>query len=301
MRGCLESALSLRGNVSTEIIAIDDASTDGTGKTLRQFSDPRLRVIIHERNQGAIATANEGYSLARGKYVARLDSDDCYRPSFLEKAVPVLEREPRMGMVYGDIATIDTQGHVTAKGNMVRRNGRPVHGNEFFALLEENFVPAPTTLMRREALQPLLPVPAELKFLDWYLTTGIAESWDSFYVAEVLADYRIHTTNMHRTMIRDRTGEATSFRILDALFRSPVRHEEKRCWRNRIYACNYLVYADKYFGYGMNADARRCYLSAIRYRPSYLLRGDIFRRLAATLTSRRMYESAKRLLHLEGN
>ena len=59
------------------------------------------------------------------------------------------------------------------------------------------------------ALLPLLPVPSDLSFLDWYITTGIAQSWQTHFVDEALADYRVHPTNMHGTMIRDRTGERT--------------------------------------------------------------------------------------------
>lgn len=293
---CLRSILALRGGFPLEIIVIDDASQDRTEQVIRSVADTRIRYLRHAKTAGAIATANEGYGLLRGDYIARIDSDDRYCPEFLEQTVPVLERERRVGLVYGDIATIDPQGLVTAAGGLVERSGRPLQGNELLPLLERNFIPAPATLMRREAMRGLLPIPADLSFLDWYLTVGITESWDSVFVDQVLADYRIHSNNMHRTMTRDKSGEITIFKVLDRIFANPQRATEKRRWRRHVYAVNWLSCGDKYFGCSMASDARRCYLRAIQHQPKYLLRGDIMRRLAASFFPRHWYERCKALL-----
>jgi glycosyltransferase involved in cell wall biosynthesis len=289
---CLASVLAQRSSHAFEVLVIDDASRDGTTDVVAGFQDPRVRVIRHERNIGAIATANEGYGLARGEFVARLDSDDRVRPDFIERTVSTLIANPGFGLVYGDIVTIDEAGEPTSAGGMVRRSG-PNAGNEFFALLLENYIPAPATMVRRAALEPLLPVPPHFRFLDWYLTTGITEGWDSCFVPEVLADSRIHGANMHRAMILDRKGEATSQEILDRLFASPLRQDEKRRWRKRVYARHYLTYAEKYFGCGMNTDARRCYRRAIQLEPAVLFENGIARRFGATVVGRPLYESAK--------
>ncbi len=293
---CLRSILTQAGGYEFDITVIDDASTDGTAELIASISDPRIRVIHHARNAGAIPTANEGYAAMRGNYVIRIDSDDRLRPHFLERTVPVLETNPRVGFVYGDIATMNLKGDVTHEGNMVRRNHRAPLGDEFVPLLLNNFVPAPTTLIRREALLPLLPVPSDLSFLDWYVTTGIAESWLTYFVDEVLADYRVHPMSMHSSMIRDHTGERTILKILDALFTNGVRAQEKQQWRERVYARNFLVCADQYFGSEMTGDARRCYAAAILREPSLALRAGILRRFLATWLPRSWYDSGKRLV-----
>jgi hypothetical protein len=204
-----------------------------------------------------------------------------------------LQSAPRAGFAYADIAMIDAGGAITAAHGAIDRQGRPALGDELLPLLLDNFVPAPTSLVRREALMPLLPVPSTYRFLDWYLTAGIAERWQTIYVNTIGADYRVHGENMHRAMIRDRRGEQTSLAILDRVFASPVRAEEKRAWRARVYARHYLVYADKYFGLGMVADARRCYLQAVAKQPSLLLKAGVSRHLAGSVMGRRMYDAAK--------
>lgn len=295
---CLASILEQRGGHDFDVLVIDDASTDRTAREIERFSDSRVEFRQHTHNKGAIATANEGYLSVTGDFVARVDSDDRLRPDFLDQTVPRLLEAPSRGLVYGDIATVDPGGRITRPGGLIHREGRPANGDEFLPLLLENFIPAPATMVRREALLPLLPIPSRFRFLDWYLTTGIAQRWECCYVDAVLADYRVHSGNMHRAMVLDRTGETTSLQILDRLFAEDVRREEKARWRQRVYARHYLTYADKYFGFDMNADARRCYWQAIAHQPALLLDAGVARRLAATIVGRTVYESAK--AHLAG-
>jgi len=294
VRECLRSVLSQHGGYHFEVIVIDDASTDNTRELIAGFSDSRIHFIPHARNQGPIETANEGYAAMRGRYIIRVDSDDRLRPQFLSRAVPVLESNPRVGFVYGDIATMNERGQITCEGDFVKRGGRPPMGDEFFPLLLDNFVPAPTTLIRREALQQLLPVPSSFSFLDWYITTGIAENWLTYFVDEVLADYRVHPSNAHSSMILDRTGEKTIFQVLETLSQNGRRSADKDRWRRRVYAAQYLKLGDNYFGCGMNADARRCYWRAAANVPTKLFQRGIGRRFLATCLPRSWYDSAKR-------
>ena len=84
--------------------------------------------------------------------------------------------------------------------------------------------------------------------------------------------------------------------ILEGIFREPDRQSEKRKAKRRIYGANYLALADKYFGYQMNEDARRCYLQALRYQPDYLLRSEVLRHLLGTTMGRKTYEITKSAL-----
>src|SRR5882672_1865903 len=72
----IESVLRQDG-VSFEFIVIDDGSTDQSGSILNKYAanDPRLRVV-HQKNQGLTASLIVGCSMARGRYIARQDSDD---------------------------------------------------------------------------------------------------------------------------------------------------------------------------------------------------------------------------------
>ena len=88
----IESALAQ--SVAKELIIINDCAKDGTESVIQQYvGNPEIRYVRNEKNLGVAKTRNRGVHLARGKYVAFLDSDDWWEPDKLEKQLEVLERE----------------------------------------------------------------------------------------------------------------------------------------------------------------------------------------------------------------
>lgn len=59
-----------------EFIIIDDCSTDGSKDIIKSYNDERIILIENESNKGIIFGLNFAISIARGKYIARMDSDD---------------------------------------------------------------------------------------------------------------------------------------------------------------------------------------------------------------------------------
>lgn len=297
---CLKSILGQEGEHHFEIVLVDDASTDGTAAILEAFRDPRLRVFRRNRNLGHAATVTEALTHSRGKYVARIDGDDKYRPDYLNTAVPILERYSEVGLVYGDAALVDAGSCITAERSDRVHRGADHKGNELVALLAQNFICAPTVIARRSAWLACLPIPVGLVFHDWYFTVMMARQHEFYYVNRVIADYRVHGGNYHTRIIRDKTEEPSVFALLDRVFgecESPDSLEQaKRRARHRILACHYRTLADKYFGMQMNEDARRCYWAAMRHTPLLALNPGIQRRLAATLVGRERYEGGKALI-----
>jgi GT2 family glycosyltransferase len=94
-----------------ELIAIDDASQDDTWAVLQSFQDKRLQRCRHAANQGAPATLNEAMALARGEYIAILNSDDIYDPRRIERLLVEIARSgDREAFVFSDVAFIDAAG-----------------------------------------------------------------------------------------------------------------------------------------------------------------------------------------------
>lgn len=72
-----------------ELIIVDDASTDGTRDYLATLDDPRIRIVLMERNGGPSVARNAGIAAAAAPALAFLDSDDVYRPTRLSRTLAV--------------------------------------------------------------------------------------------------------------------------------------------------------------------------------------------------------------------
>jgi glycosyltransferase involved in cell wall biosynthesis len=80
-----------------EIVAVDDGSTDGTGRLLDHWraSDSRLRVL-YTPPRGLVSALNTAADAARGTILARMDADDIARPERIERQVEMLVHRPEL-------------------------------------------------------------------------------------------------------------------------------------------------------------------------------------------------------------
>ena len=282
-----------------ELLLIDDASTDATASVMRSFDDRRIRLLFNERNLGHVGTITRGLQESRGRFVARIDPDDRYRPRFLSATLGKFS-DPDVGMVYGDVALIDPVGSVTHERTDRVHHGADFKGNELIALMRSNFICAPSVIARREAWIEALPVPPHLAFNDWYFTLKMARRWQFYYVDEVLADYRVHEMNHHTKVARNGSEERSVLWLLDQLYEQaepdPLLEAAKRSARRSIYSAHYLDFGNKYFGFGMYGEARRCYLAALGLQPIESCSRPVLRRLLATFLGRRLYAAVKRVM-----
>lgn len=102
-----------------EIIVVNDASTDNTDEVMAQLSDPRLKYIVHEKNQRLSAARNTGINASRGEILFLLDADDLFHPEKLEAHVKFLGEHPEIGVSY------NARFEMNHSANTVREMWRP--------------------------------------------------------------------------------------------------------------------------------------------------------------------------------
>jgi glycosyltransferase involved in cell wall biosynthesis len=101
VRDAIRSALGQREG-EVEVIVVDDASTDATAELLAREFEDRVRVLRLEHRRGPGGARNAGARLARGEFVAFLDSDDVWLPGKLDAELEVLARFPFAEVVVSD-------------------------------------------------------------------------------------------------------------------------------------------------------------------------------------------------------
>lgn len=81
-------------HISTEIIIVDDGSTDDTYKVLNSIKSRYNAIrVVHQKNMKQAAARNNGLKLATGKYIMFLDDDDDYRPDFISKLMLTMRQD----------------------------------------------------------------------------------------------------------------------------------------------------------------------------------------------------------------
>lgn len=84
-----------------EFIIINDGSKDDTAKVVEKYAkkDKRIKFVNNKENKGLIAVLNEGLDICRGKYIARMDSDDIAYPERFAKQIKYMEAHPECGVL----------------------------------------------------------------------------------------------------------------------------------------------------------------------------------------------------------
>lgn len=90
-----------------EIIIVDDGSTDNTLERLREFDDPRLKIVTHE-NMGLVRSFIKAIDMSKGEYIAIHGSGDLSLPQRIEKQAALLQENPSVGVVGCYVNNINT-------------------------------------------------------------------------------------------------------------------------------------------------------------------------------------------------
>jgi glycosyltransferase involved in cell wall biosynthesis len=210
---CLES-IRAQTYPNVQLIVADDASTDGSVDLIRDWlarTETDCTLVLHEQNQGICRTRNDALAHARGAYVSSLSTDDVWLPGKLADQVAELEALPSsVGVVYCDAARMDGDGKPLPRTFIehVGIVGDPPEGDLYETLLERNFLPAGSTLVRRECYEAVGPFDESLAYEDWDMWLRIARSYRFAFSPRIGVRYRVHPSSLSHVLPDESWSEA---------------------------------------------------------------------------------------------
>lgn len=175
-----------------ELFIINDGSTDGTKQIIQRMLllDDRINYVENEQNKGLIYTLNRGLSLAKGKYIARMDADDIALPNRFQVQVDFLDKREDIIVVGGNVEVF---GHEKSVSNFLTESDE-IKFNLFF----ENTLSHPLVMFRNEVIKKH-DLSYDSKFLhleDWGLWIKMAKYGGFKNLKDVLLRYRIEGQNI---------------------------------------------------------------------------------------------------------
>ena len=175
-----------------EIIVIDDGSTDNTQEVIKSYEN-KITYICKE-NEGTAKSRNLGLKIAKGRYVAFLDSDDLWMPQKLELQVTLLDKNIDIGLVCTDFE-IFCENEEGIK--IIEKRVETSFDFSFNRLFSGNFVQNSSVMVRRECFDKVglfdevFPIAK-----DYDMWLRIRRFYEFGHIPQILARYRIHQGNV---------------------------------------------------------------------------------------------------------
>jgi glycosyltransferase involved in cell wall biosynthesis len=197
----VDSALRQRTNFAVEIIISEDFSTDGTREIVQDLAitkSDRIRLLLSDKNIKSNEVVARGLRIARGKYVALLDGDDCWlSEDKLERQADYLDAHDECSAHF-DNALVAVGGQVTK-----RKWTSPQH--KTFIDLSEIWLGNPFAtcagMMRSRYINT--PPPWYAGFFpitDWPLYILCAEHGVLAFADEASGLYRLHSGGQYSAL-----------------------------------------------------------------------------------------------------
>jgi glycosyltransferase involved in cell wall biosynthesis len=179
--------------VRTEIIVVDDGSTDSTPKVIATFETTNVFRSVRQTNQGLAAARNRGIRESRGKYIVFLDADDRLAPGGIDEGARHLDEHPECAFAFGRCVVMDQDGTLLVTPEQPR-----IVRDHYRELLRRNYIWTPAAAMfRRDPLERIGGFNPQVNAAaDYEMYLHLARHYPIYDHAQVVAHYRRHVGSM---------------------------------------------------------------------------------------------------------
>ena len=204
----------------TELIVVDDASTDGSAAIIRELARHLdFKAFFHKTNQGNCRAFNEAFNASKGQYIIDLAADDVLFPERVETGVEMLER---LGETYGvhfcDVLLTDENDKTTGTHYRGDEQGKlrekVPEGDVYREVLERYFISTPSMMMRREVFEALGGYDESLTFEDFDFWVRSARDFKYAFTDAVLVKKRVLSSSLSTQQFRHKNPHLLSTAVV---------------------------------------------------------------------------------------
>jgi glycosyltransferase involved in cell wall biosynthesis len=212
-----------------ELIVCDNVSTDNTEEICRKYTDPRFTYLQFNEFVTQAGSWNRALEQANNEYVMLLHSDDVLLPTFLEKAVALLDQNSDVGLVHCAVRHIDENGHELSLQQLYKNDFIDREERLLRTLLLEGCAVNPVGVLARKTVYKKVGNFTDkiVWGVDAHMWTRIALNFPVAYLAEPLALYRQHTSSGTSGVMKTaRNGSDEKWMIEDIFRQIPAERKD---------------------------------------------------------------------------
>jgi len=224
---CIKSAIN-QTYQDTEVIAVNDGSTDNTLQVLEKFSD-KIK-IVNKENGGTASALNAGIGIMKGVWFKWLSADDALYPNAVEELISETEKlkNKKKYILYSNYDIVDSKGKIIRK--FIEPNNNNLNSFDSNVFLIDHYIGNGTTsLIHKSALDEFGLFDETIGFAEDYelwLRYCLLHNCRLHLVPKILVRYRVHETQLSKVKIGQVLEKAENLRksALDKL--DPIQREK---------------------------------------------------------------------------
>lgn len=202
---CIKSLLE-QTYFNIEILITDDCSKDNSPHIIQNWTEKlkqRFAKVIYIQNKeniGAVRSLNQMLRISRGDYIKLLDGDDMLFPNAIEDLTVFLEEKKVYGLVYSNHVSCETDESFNLEELRKKeiQKAPVVYKHMSQKLYENDFIIAPTVLIRRKVYEQIGLHDENISIADWEFWIRASFDFEIGYLDKVTAVYRIVPDSMSR-------------------------------------------------------------------------------------------------------
>jgi glycosyltransferase involved in cell wall biosynthesis len=260
IKEAIESILSQTYS-NFELIIVDDASTDNSAEIIKSFNDPRIKLHRNPSNIFMFPTINKAIKQAKGEIIAVIHSDDLYEKTFLEEIVKSYNEYPDKKVFITGVNFYHSESNYKIPWHPYKSGGIKSQKEVLLILANYNNIGNGVNVaIHKDCIDKVGFFTETYKYIgDFDYWLRLAEEYDFVYIPKILANYRIHDSNITHSLVKD----MIFFREGYEVFNKNI--SESKIIDNRIY--KRVLYI------GRKKIIHTAFRTGIKYKSGKILRG----------------------------